>query len=80
MKLLLTYLKRRNAIFTVLIMGTATFISFLFFRAFPENRINIALIYILALPLIARWTDRYRYGLCSAGLSALCINFLFTYP
>ena len=41
---------------------------------------NIALTYILAVFLVARFTDGYSFGLFSSFVGVVCVNFLFTYP
>ena len=47
-------------------MLCATLASFLYQSIVPDNHANVALIYILALVIIARWTVGYGYGIaCS---------------
>ena len=59
---------------------TATFFAFLFFYFVPENSGNIALIYILVLIIIVRYTDGYLPGLIFSIIAVICVNYLFTYP
>ena len=40
----------------------------------------MALLYILALVLIARGTDGYFWGIFASLIGVVCVNFLFTYP
>lgn len=40
----------------------------------------VSMIYLLAVFLIARWTDGYLYGLAAAAISVLAVNYAFTYP
>lgn len=75
-----TFFKKHNFAFSALVLGIATIFSFLFFLYVPNNATNISLIYILALIVIARGTDGYRYGLGAAIIMVIIINFLFTYP
>lgn len=70
----------RNCIVTFLGLVTATLFAFLFSYYVPENSGNIALIYILALITIVRFTDGYLPGLISSVIAVVCVNFLFTYP
>lgn len=70
----------KNIVLTILILTLATALSFFFFSFVPENSANIALIYILALILISRFTTGYWYGIASAIICVICTNFLFTYP
>ena len=61
-------------------MGTATIIAFCFFYVLKNPTANIALTYILAVFLVARFTDGYSFGLFSSFVGVVCVNFLFTYP
>ena len=65
---------------TIFLQAAAILLSFLFFKLVPENTANIALIHILALVIIARNTNGYFYGLFSAAVGIVCVNYLFTYP
>ena len=69
-----------NALLTGFILIIATVIAFWFFHAVPENPANIALIYITALVLTARFTKGYFYGIAASLVSVVGINYLFTYP
>lgn len=62
------------------LMLISTILSFIFFKIADVNTANIALIYILALILTARYTDGYWYGIIFALFSVICINYFFTYP
>ena len=65
---------------TLFFMGTATTIAVCFFHALKNPTANIALTYILAVFLVARFTDGYSFGLFSSFVGVVCVNFLFTYP
>lgn len=78
-------LSRRNQhifsiIFSLFCMGIATGIAFLYYHIVPENSANIALVYILALVIVSRYTLGYLYGIISCLFAVVCINYLFTYP
>ncbi|MCI6858015.1 MAG: DUF4118 domain-containing protein [Eubacterium sp.] len=45
---------------------------------FPET--NIVVIYLLAVLLVARFTQGYKYGILSAVAALLCYNYFFTAP
>ncbi|MGN0295573.1 MAG: DUF4118 domain-containing protein [Lachnospiraceae bacterium] len=45
---------------------------------FPET--NIVVMYLLAVLLVARFTQGYQYGILSAVVSLLCYNYFFTAP
>ena len=61
-------------------LTVATLFAFLFFFYVPENSGNIALIYILTLIIIVRYTDGYLPGLVFSIVAVICVNYLFTYP
>ena len=61
-------------------MLCATLASFLYQHIVPDNHANVALFYILALVIIARWTVGYSYGIACTLFSVIAINYLFTYP
>ena len=61
-------------------LAIATLSAFLFFYYVPENSGNIALIYILTLIIIVRYTDGYLPGLVFSTVAVICVNYLFTYP
>lgn len=80
MKYIDTFLKKHNLIFSMLIMSAATLLSCLFFRFVNDNAAIIPLVYILALIVIAKWTNGYRYGIGAAIVTVFAINYFFTYP
>lgn len=69
-----------SIIFSLLCMGLATGLAFLYYHIVPENSANIALVYILALVIVSRYTIGYLYGIACCLFSVVCINYLFTYP
>ncbi len=73
-------LLHNNTLFTLTLLGIATALAFLFLSFVSENTANIALLYIIAQILIARYTNGYLHGLFSSVFSVICINFFFTYP
>ena len=70
----------RNLLYTLIILLFATSLAFLFFHFVKHDTANIALVYILALILIARGTTGYLYGILSSLLCVILINGCFTYP
>lgn len=70
----------RDVLLTALILIIATITAFWFFVTVPENSANIALVYITALVLTARFTQGYLYGIAASVVSVIGINYLFTYP
>lgn len=75
-----TPLTSRNFIVPLSGLIVASLFAFLFFYHVPENSGNIALIYILALIIIVRYTDGYLPGLIFSVIAVVCVNYLFTYP
>lgn len=69
-----------DVILMLLILIIATTIAFTLSCLVPENPANIALTYITALVLIARFTNGYFYGIAASLVSVVAINYLFTYP
>lgn len=69
-----------NMFTTGVFLGISTIISFALFHSSDFNSPNIALIYILAIILIARYTTGYFYGLTASIIAVICVNYLFTYP
>lgn len=69
-----------SIIFSILCMGLATGIAFIYYQMVPENSANIALVYILALVIVSRFTLGYLYGIICCLFAVVCINYLFTYP
>ncbi len=69
-----------STVFSFFCMGVATGISFLYYYMVPENSANIALVYILALVIVSRFTIGYWYGIACCLFAVVCTNYLFTYP
>ena len=69
-----------NTVIMLVLLFTATAVSFFFFAKMEAPSSSISLCYILALFLTARYTSGYFYGILSALVGVVCVNFLFTYP
>ena len=69
-----------STLISILCMLAAITASFLYYSVVPENSANIALMFILALVLISRWTVGYWYGIVCSLISVIFINYVFTYP
>lgn len=61
-------------------MSTALIACFLYHMFVPDHSANIALIFILALICIGRYTVGYLYGSICSFLAVVLINGIFTYP
>lgn len=75
-----TSMKIKDLLFTIIMLTLATGAAFLLFRLVPENMANVALLYIVALILIARYTTGYFYGIFASLFCVIVINYCFTYP
>ena len=70
-----------NILFTISMLGFATVFCFaLEGLTIPESRTHVPLVYVLAVLLIARFTDGYLYGVFAAVSAVICVNYIFTYP
>lgn len=69
-----------SLVMSVVSMAAATSISFMYYHVVPENTANIALVYILALVLVSRYSIGYWYGIACSVFAVVCVNYLFTYP
>ncbi len=69
-----------SLLFSLLVMGIATGIAFMYYHTVPDNSANIAMVYILALVLVARFTVGYLYGIFCSLFAVVFVNYLFTYP
>lgn len=70
----------KDILITFLMLLIATLLSFLATKISPQSNIIIALIYILFIVLIARFTSGYILGIMASLISVICVNYLFTYP
>ncbi len=70
----------KNFGITLLCLGVSTLLAYMFFHFGHKNSANIALIYILALIVIALNTTGYLYGIAASVFCVACVNTIFTYP
>lgn len=69
-----------SIVFTIIMLLSASVISFIYFRMVPDPAANISLFYIFATILISRFTTGYRYGIAASLCAVICINYLYTFP
>lgn len=62
-----------------LIMVIATASALIFFEL-SKNATNVAIIYVLAVLLVARFTTGYIPGIAASLIGVICVNYVFTYP
>ena len=77
MKLFLKPVK--NLLISALCIGAALFLSLLM-QKFLLNNALISAVFVLAIYLISLTTDGYLYGIISAIIAVLMINYAFTFP
>lgn len=67
---------------TLMMLGILTVMTAISFalQIFDQNTDYAAMLFVLAVFLIARMTDGYVYGITASLVSVLLVNFLFTYP
>lgn len=69
---------RDTAISIAVLLAAAGFSGL--FRLLAGGEGYAALIFLLAVLLISRYTNGYFYGTTASLISVLCVNYLFTYP
>jgi len=69
----------RDITVTTYYTALATFFSYMLFLV-SNNTTNVAIIFIMTTVLVARNTTGYVYGIISALIGVICINFVYTYP
>ena len=69
----------RNIITTVLIMSLSTLVAVAFFY-YGKNTTSVAIIYVLSVMLVARYTVGYASGIVASLFGVGFVNYVFTYP
>ena len=64
----------------ILILALATVLCIVFSELLDMNRQYSQALFILAVSLIARFTNGYAYGVIASLFSVVCVNYMFTYP
>ena len=68
-----------NVSVTLLIMGISTVMAQAFFH-FSRNSTSVAIIDVLAVMLVARYTTGYITGIIASLFGVFFVNYVFTYP
>lgn len=63
----------------IILMVIATIFAVLFFR-YSKNSTSVAIIYVLAVMLVARYTTGYIPGMAASLIGVVCVNYVFTFP
>lgn len=69
----------QNIIITTTLLMIFTLLAMLFFYL-GKNTTSVAIIYILAVMLIARYTSGYAPGIIASFIGVICVNYVFTFP
>ena len=70
----------RNAAICAGILGVAVALSMVLSGIYDDNNPFAMPVFILAVALIARLTEGYRYGIAASLAGTFCVNYMFTYP
>lgn len=70
----------RNVLVTIGLLAAATILSAPLVHLTSASSANVALLYILAISLIGRYTDGYLAGIVASVVGVICVNYLYTYP
>lgn len=73
-------MKLKDVLFTLGMLMLGTFLSFILVHIMDQNLVNVALIHILVLIIISRYTSGYWYGIITCFVSIISMNYSFTYP
>lgn len=68
-----------NVLRAFLIMGISTIMAQAFFH-YSKNSTSVAIIYVLAVMLVARYTTGYITGIVASVFGVFFVNYVFTYP
>lgn len=68
-----------NILVTTVLMVIATIAAQAFFH-YSRNSTSVAMIYVLTVMLIARYTTGYVPGIFASLVGVVCVNYVFTYP
>ena len=68
-----------NMAVTLAIMGASTLAAQAFFH-YSRNSTSVAIIYVLAVMMVARYTVGYIPGIVAAVFGVIFVNYVFTYP
>ena len=71
---------RKNCTIFFMVLLAVTVGSFVFHEIASDPSLNIAMLYVLGLFIVARYTDGYVFGLIFAAASVISVNYFFTYP
>ena len=68
-----------NIAVTSVLMTLATAAAAAFFH-YSQNSTSVAIVYVLTVMLVARYTSGYVPGIVASVVGVVCVNYVFTYP
>ena len=72
--------RMRDTLIWAGIMAAAVGLSMALSGIYDDNNPFATPLFILAVALIARLTEGYRYGIAASLAGTFCVNYMFTYP
>lgn len=73
-------LSLQDTVYCILIVGAFSALTFLLQLFHLDNQVYAVMIFFLGVVLVSRLTDGYFYGIISAFIFMLEVNYFFTYP
>lgn len=70
---------KKDLLLTCILLTLATLIAYLFFEM-SQLTTNIAIVYVMFIVLIARYTSGYIWGVFASIIAVIAINFFFSEP
>jgi len=70
----------KNVLILLLTLGATIGLAVLLSFANDDNNPFAIAIFIMAVVIVARWTDGYIWGIIAAFIGTLCVRYMFTYP
>jgi len=70
----------KNVLVLLLTLGATTGLAVLLSSFDDDNNPFATAVFIMAVVIVARWTDGYIWGIVAAFIGTFCVNYFFTYP
>lgn len=70
----------KNVLVLLLTLSATTGLAILLSSAYDDNTPFAVAVFIMAVVIVARWTDGYIWGILAALIGTFCVNYIFTYP
>jgi len=70
----------RNVLVLLLTLGATIGLAELLSSVDDDNNPFAMAVFIMAVVIVARWTDGYIWGIVAAIIGTFCVNYFFTYP